>query len=60
MMPAIGSISCRKLKLSLVLERGVDGVRRRDEKQRVAVRRRPQDRLGGDVGAAAGPVLDDE
>ena len=44
----------------LVVKRGVDRVRRRDQQQRVAVRRGAQHGLGGDIGAAARPVLDHE
>jgi hypothetical protein len=38
----------------------VDGVRGHHEQQRVAVRRRAHDRVGGDVAAGAGAVLDHE
>ncbi len=43
-----------------IVERRVDGVRRADHQQRVAVGRRVHDRFGGDVAAGAGAVLDDE
>ena len=49
-----------EIEIELVVERGVDRVRRSDQQQRVAVRRGPQHLLGGDIGAAARPVLDDE
>ncbi len=41
------------------LQRHVDGVGRRGEEKRVAVGRRTDDGLGADIGAAAGPVVDD-
>jgi hypothetical protein len=44
----------------LVVERRVDGARHADHQQRVAVGRRLHDGLGRDVGAGAGPVLDDD
>ncbi len=49
-----------EIEIELVVERGVDRVRRRDQQQRVAVRRGAQHGLGRDIGAAARPVLDDE
>ena len=49
-----------EIEIELVIERGVDGVGRRDQKQRVAVRCRAQHLLGRNIGAAARPVLDDE
>ena len=60
MMPATGAMSRHEIEIELVVERGVDGVGRRDQKQRVAVGRRAHDRLGGDIGAAARPVFDDD
>ena len=59
-MLATGAMSRMKLKLSLVVKRRVDCVRRIDQEQRIAVRRRTHDRLGGDIAASARPVLDDE
>jgi hypothetical protein len=44
----------------LVIEAGVDRVGGRDQKQRVAVRRRFHHALGRDVAARAGTVLDHE
>jgi hypothetical protein len=49
-----------EVERELVVERGVDRVRRRDEKQRVTVRGRAHDGFGGDVGGCPGPVFDDE
>ena len=49
-----------EIEIELVVERRVDRVRRSDKEERVAVRRRPHDRLGADIGAGARPVLDDE
>ena len=47
----------QKVETELVVERGVDGIGRRHQQQRVAVRRGAHDRLGGDIGAAAGPAF---
>ena len=47
-----------EIKGQLVIKRGVDGVGRRDQQQRVAVRRGAEHLLGRDIGAAARPVLD--
>ena len=49
-----------EIEIELVVKRRIDRVRRTDQEQRVAVRRRAHDRLGGDVAAGARPVLDDE
>ena len=49
-----------EIEIEIVVERRIDGVRRRGHKKRVAVRRRPHDRLGGEICAGARPVLDDE
>ena len=49
-----------EIEIELVVERRVDRVRRIDQEQRVAVRRRTHDRLGADIAAGARPVLDDE
>jgi hypothetical protein len=47
-----------KIVVEMFEQRGVDRVRRRGEEQRVTVRRRVHDRLGADIAAGAGPVLD--
>ena len=49
-----------EIEIELVVERRVDRVRRSDQEERVAVRRRAHDRLGADIAAGARPVLDDE
>ena len=47
-------------EFELFIERGVDGVGKADQKQRVAVGGSVQYGLGGDIAARARPVLDDE
>ena len=49
-----------KLKLRLWWSRPLIILEWRSDQKRVAVRRRAHDRLGGEIGAGAGPVLDDE
>ena len=49
-----------EIEIEFVVERRIDRVRRTDQEERVAVRRRAHDRLGGDIAAGARPVLDDE
>jgi hypothetical protein len=49
-----------EIETEIFIKRHVDGVRKRGQQQRVAVRRRLSDKFGGDVAARAGPVLDDE
>ena len=49
-----------EIEIELVVERRVDRVGRTDQEERIAVRRRTHDRLGGDIAAGARPVLDDE
>ena len=49
-----------EIEVELVVERRVDGVRRSDQEQRVAVRRRVHDHLGPDIAAGARPIFDDE
>jgi hypothetical protein len=44
----------------LLVERDVDRVRRADDEERVAIGRRPHHELGAEIGAGAGPILDDE
>ena len=48
------------IEVQMRIERGVDGVRRGDQKQRVAVSFGMDRRLGGDVAAGAVAVLDDK
>ncbi len=49
-----------EIEIELVVERRVDRIRRTDQQQRIAVRRRTHDRLGADIAGGARPVLDDE
>src|SRR5262245_65308575 len=49
-----------EIEVELVVERRVACVRRADEEEGVAVRRRTYDRLSADIGAAARPALNDE
>jgi hypothetical protein len=49
-----------EVETELVVESGVDRVRRRHEEQRVTVRGRAHDGFGGDIGGCPGPVFDDE
>jgi hypothetical protein len=49
-----------EVERKLVVERRIDGVVDADQQQRMAIRRSMRDHLGGDVGAGAGPILDDE
>jgi len=49
-----------EVEVQLGVKRGVDRIRRIDQQERVAVGRGVHDRLGADVVAGAGLVLDDE
>src|SRR5262249_56016442 len=49
-----------EIERELVIERGVDRMRAGDQEERVAVRRRPDDRLGADRAAGSGAVVDHE
>ena len=49
-----------EIEIELVVERRVDRVVELTSEQRIAVRRRAHDRLGGDIAASTRPVLDDE
>ena len=49
-----------EIEVEVVVERCVDGRRRRDQEQRVTVRCSPHDKFGGHIAARAGPVLDDK
>jgi hypothetical protein len=49
-----------KVEVERVVKRRIDGVCLGDPEQRVAVRRRMHDRVGGHVGAGTGAIFDDE
>ena len=49
-----------EVEIEIGVERGIDRMRGHDLQQRVAIRGRLGDRLGSDVAAGAGAVLDDE
>src|SRR6516164_3469336 len=49
-----------QIETELVVEGGVDRVHRSDHKQRISVRGRVHDRLGGDIAGRARPILDDK
>src|SRR6266487_3235455 len=49
-----------EIEIEIFVERRVDSVRVGDQQQRVSVRRRLHDCLGGDAATGAEPVLDDE
>ena len=57
---ATGAMSRMKLKLRLLVKRRIDRVRGGDHQERIAVRGRLHDRLGGDIAAGSRPVLDDK
>ena len=57
---ATGAMSRMKLKLSFSYNVALIAFAAVDEEQRVTVRRRAHDRLGGDIALAPGPVFDDE
>src|SRR4029450_1300318 len=50
----------KKNEIKLVVEGRIDRVCRSYHEERVAVRRRPHDHLGADIGAATGAVFYDE
>ena len=60
MTPATARRVTQKIEIEMLVKRGVDGVGTGDQQQRIAVGRRLHHRLGGDVGAGARPVIDDE
>ena len=60
MKPATGVEVAQEFEVEVLVERGVDGVGRIGEEQRVAVGRRLGRIFGGDIVAGAGLVLDDE
>ena len=49
-----------KHEAELIVERRVDRIPRNDEEERIAVRERAHDRLGGDISAGPRTVLDHE
>jgi hypothetical protein len=49
-----------EIEVEIIVERRIDRVCLRDPKKRVAVRRGVHYRVGGDIGARAGPIFDDE
>src|SRR5262245_47870023 len=49
-----------EIEVESLVERGINGVRGKGQKEGIAIRSRSHDRLGGDVGARAQAVLDDE
>src|SRR5260221_13296880 len=49
-----------EIEIEIVVKRRIDRVWRTDQEQRVAVWRRTNDRLGGDIAACAWPGLNDE
>jgi len=46
-----------QIEAKLLVERRVDGVGDRNEEERVAIRRRSYNRLGGDIAARANPIF---
>jgi len=51
-----GGDVANEIEVEPVVERGIDGIRITDEEQRVAIRGRLGDSLGGDIAAGARPV----
>jgi len=49
-----------EVEIEIGVERGIDRVRGHDLQQRIAIRGCLRDRLGADVAARAGAILDDE
>src|SRR5262245_13304526 len=49
-----------EIEIEFLVQRDVDCIRRSRQEERIAVRRRAHDRLGGDVAAGAWPVLNNE
>ena len=50
----------QEIEIKIFVKGRIDRVWRTDQEQRVTVRRRTHDRLGGDIAACAWPVLNDE
>ena len=59
-MLATGAMSRIKLKIELLVKCSVDGVHRSGHKERIPVRVRVYDRLGGDIASRARPILGDK
>src|SRR5215475_532602 len=55
-----GGDVAEKNEIEFVVEGRVDRIRRTCDEERIAVRRRPHDRLGSDIVAATRAVFDDE
>src|SRR5262245_6027547 len=49
-----------EIEFEVLEKRDVNRVIRGDEEQRIAIRKRPYDRLGADITGAARPVFDDK
>src|SRR6516165_10229975 len=49
-----------EIEIKFLVQRGVDCIRRSGQEERIAVRCRAHDRLGGDVAAGVWPVLNNE
>src|SRR6516164_6781060 len=49
-----------EIEIEFLVQRDIDCIRRSRQEERIAVRRRAHDRLGGDVAAGACPVLNNE
>src|SRR5215472_2265654 len=49
-----------EIEIEFLVQRDVNRIRRSGQEERIAVRRRAHDRLGGDVAASACPVLNNE
>jgi hypothetical protein len=47
-------------EVEFLVERGVDGIRRKGQEERIAIRSRSHDRLGGDVAAGTRPIIDEK
>jgi hypothetical protein len=49
-----------EVEIELVVERRIDRAAERDQEQRIAIWSRFHDRLGADIAAGSGPVVDDK
>ena len=50
----------REIEIQMLIKRGVDGIGRDGQQQRIAVRRRVRDDFGADIAGGARPIVDDE